>query len=122
MMTQKKTRPSQTDLLKYRAEGVIELTKLAKGIELFIETTAQIFAFSMLGDGRAVVRSTGAKFKKDIPCQIIGSLDKDGTVFADMIVREKHLIIALPQGRHVTGLIRSASLQGAGWLYEMWNS
>jgi hypothetical protein len=69
-----------------------------------------------------MVRSSGKTFGKDLPCQIIGSLTKDGTLFADMLIREKHLVMALPRGRYVTGLIRAASLQGPGWLYEMWQS
>ena len=122
MTSQKKMYPSPEELTKHRDEGVIEPTKLEKGTKLLVETTAKVFEFDMLEGGRAVVRSTGKVFKKNIPCQIVGSLSKDGTLFADMIVKEKHLIIALPRGRYVTGLIRAASLQGAGWSYEMWQN
>jgi len=107
-------------LTTYKNEGVVEPTKLEKGTKLLVETTAKVFEFDMVGGGRAIVRSTGKVFKKDTPCQIVGSLATDGTLFADMIVKEKHLIIALPRGRYVTGLIRGASLQGPGWSYEMW--
>jgi hypothetical protein len=116
----KKMYPSQEELTAHKNEGVVEPTKLVKGTKLLVETTAKVFEFDMLGGGRAIVRSTGKVFKKDTPCQIVGSLAKDGTLFADMIVKEKHLIIALPRGRYVTGLIRGASLQGPGWSYEMW--
>lgn len=121
-MNQKKMYPSPEELTKYRDEGIVEPDKLPKGTKLLVETTAKVFEFSMLEGGRAIVRSTGKVFKKDIPCQIVGSLAKDGTLFAGMIVKEKHLIIALPKGRYVTGLIRAASLQGPGWLYEMWQN
>ncbi len=119
---QKKMYPSPEELMKHKAEGVVEPTKLAKGIKLLVETTAKIFEFEMLGGGRAIVRSTGKIFRKNTPCQIVGSLSKDGTLFADMVVREKHLIIALPKGRYTTGLIRGASLQGPDWSYEMWTA
>ncbi len=117
---QKKMYPSPEELAKHKSEGVVEPSKLTKGVKLLVETTAKIFEFEMLGGGRANVRSTGKIFKKDTPCQIVGSLSKDGTLFADMIVREKHLILALPRGRYTTGLIRGASLQGLDWSYEMW--
>ena len=120
MMNQKKMYPSPEELNKYRDEGIIEPSKLSKGTKLLVETTAKVFEFDMLTGGRAIVRSTGKVFKKDTPCQIVGSLDKNGTLFAGLIVREKHLILSLPRGRYVTGLIRAASLQGSGWLYEMW--
>lgn len=121
-MTQKKMYPSQEELAARKNEGVVEPTKLVKGTKLFIETTAKVFEFDMIGGGRAVVRSTGKIFKKDMPCQIVGSLSKDGTLFAGLIVREKHLIIALPRGRYVTGLIRGASLSGDNWAYDMWQN
>jgi hypothetical protein len=114
--------PSQDDIDAKRKMGVIEPTKLRRGTTLIIETTAKIFEFEMLGGGRALVRSSGKDFKKNRPCQIVGSLSKDGTLFADMLVYEKHMIISLPKGRHVTGLIRSASVKGPGWSYELWNT
>jgi hypothetical protein len=108
--------------MEYRNEGIIEPTTLSKGVRIFIETVAKVFEFEMLEGGRAIVRSTGRLFKKNTPCQIVGSLSKEGKVFPDMIVRDKHLILALPKGRYVTGLIRSAALQGPTWYYEMWQT
>lgn len=122
MMTQRKMCPSQEEIEKYRSEGSIEPSKLAVGVKLLIETTAKVFEFTILGGGRAKVRSTGKTFHKDQPCQIVGSLTRDGILFADMILKEKHLVMALPKGRYVTGLIRAASLQGNGWYYEMWQT
>ncbi len=122
MTHQKKMYPTQEEVSKYREEGIIEPSKLSKGTYILIETNAKVFEFEMVGGGRAIVRSTGKLFKKDQPCQIVGSLDRDGTLFADMIVREKHLIIALPKGRYVSGLIRSAVLAGPDWLYDMWKN
>jgi len=119
-MQKTRTNPTPEELSKYDAEGTVTPSKLVKGTKLFIETNARIFEFQTLGNDKAMVRSTGTDFKKDTLCRIVGSLDKDGMVFADRVVREKHLIISLPKGRHVTGLIRAASLQGAGWSYEMW--
>jgi|WetSurMetagenome_2_1015567.scaffolds.fasta_scaffold53709_4 hypothetical protein len=115
------TCPSQEEIEKYRREGVIEPSKLTAGTKIFIETTAKVFEFTMLGGGRAMVRSSGKGYKKDRPCQIIGSLaHKDGTIFSDMLIKDKHLVMTLSKGRKVTGLIRGASLQGDGWIYEMW--
>jgi hypothetical protein len=105
---------------RYLSDGVIEPSKLPADTVLFVETNARIFEFQLLTGGKAIVRSTGGEFQKNQPCQIVGGLSKDGIVFADKIVKEKHLIIALPKGRHVTGLVRAASLQGPGWSYEMW--
>jgi hypothetical protein len=122
MMTQKKTPASQAELEKYKLEGIIEPSALPVNTKIFIATTAKIFEFTILGGGRCMVRSSGKTFVKDQPCQIIGSLTKDGTLFADMIIRDKHLVMALPKGRYVTGLIRAASLQGPGWSYEMWQT
>lgn len=99
---------------------VIEPSRLQKGIILLVETTAKVFEFEFLGGGRAILNGKG--LKRDTPCQIVGSLDRNGTLFADKIVQENHLIIGLSTGRMVTGLVRSASLSGANWIYEMWTN
>jgi hypothetical protein len=56
----------------------------------------------------------------DIGCTLVGCVDENGKLFADQIVQGKHLIIATPKGRHVTGRVLSASLHGDGWSYEIW--
>jgi hypothetical protein len=112
--------PTEKELICHQKKGIIEPSKLTDVI-LFIETVARIFEFHLKSDGRTVGKANGySPFMTDIGCTLVGCVDENGKLFADQIVQGKHLIIATPKGRHVTGRVLSASLHGDGWSYEIW--
>lgn len=113
--------PTEEELSMVRTVGVIEPARLTNGTVLLIETVKHVFEFKVTKKGMRVSSSNDAIFTGAVPCKISGSSNEDGTLYAGMIVKDLHLIIDLmDRGRYVTGLIKSASLQGKGWKYEMW--
>lgn len=114
--------PKPEELAKLKLEGIIEPAKLPVGTIFFVETVKHVYEF-LVEENRLIVTSS----KSDIfcggrqPCEIAGSVDENGTLFAGMVVKSKHLILNLEKtGRFVTGLILSASIHGKGWSYELW--
>ena len=105
-----------------KIEPIIEPSRLQKGIMLVIKTTTKTLNFDMLDGGKAVVQGDIKIFKTKTPCQIIGSLDKDGTFFADKVCKDKQLVLSIPTGRHTIGAVKAAIIRGDGWEYELWGS
>jgi hypothetical protein len=113
--------PDKAELARVTAEGVIKPESLKAGTFLYIETTKTIYEFIKTEDAMYVTSASLTPGKH--LCDIAGSLTEHGTLFAHLVVRKHHLIIDLKkQGRFVTGLIQSASLQGPDWKYEVWPS
>jgi len=114
--------PRPEELAKLRLEGVIEPAKLAIGTTFFIETVKHVYEFSVEENGITVTSNSSDIFDgRRQACEIAGSLDEHGMLFAGMIVKSKHMILNLKRtGRFVTGLVLSASIYGKGWSYELW--
>lgn len=75
----------------------------------------------MLSDCKAQVCSNKPPFdKKPLPCTIIGCVGSDGTVFADHIYHDTQLLVATPKRRYISTKIRTASIRGSNWYYELW--
>jgi len=115
--------PKPEEIDRLRAEGVIEPAKLDSGTVIFVETVKHVYEFVIDQQGMTVTSSQSDIFQGGRhQCEIAGSVDEMGTLFAGMIVKSKHLIINLKnKGRFVTGLIISASVHGKSWSYELWN-
>jgi hypothetical protein len=113
--------PSEEELESVRLEGVVEPAKLPVGTTIFVETTKHVFEFVFKKRTLYVSSSNTEAISGQYKCQIAGSIDENGTLFAGLIVRNRHLIIDLHRhGRYVTGLVKSVSLRGPCWSYEMW--
>ena len=113
--------PSDEELENVRLEGVVEPAKLPVGTTIFVETTKHVFEFILKKRSLYVSSSNTEAISGQYKCKIAGSIDENGTLFAGLIVRNRHLIIDLHRhGRYVTGLVRSVSLRGPDWSYEMW--
>ncbi len=115
------TYPSEEVLTAKRLEGVIEPNKLAPNTLILVETTAQVFEFLTREDGKIWATGAGKRGFGRQSAEFVGSIDQNGTLFADMIVRNHHLIIKLVDGRYTTGCVKSASIQGNGYKYELWS-
>jgi hypothetical protein len=115
--------PKPEELARLRLQGVIEPAKLSPGTIFFVETVKHIFEFEVLANGLQVTSNESEIFRGGRQlCEIAGSVDENGMLFAGMVVQDKHLIISLKNtGRFVTGLILSASLHGKDWSYELWS-
>ena len=112
--------PSEKELEVVRQEGVIEIAKLLAGTTILIETVKHVFEFIVEQDQIYVSSSNTEIISGKQPCKIAGCVNADGTLFAGLIVKDKHLIINLNGRRYVTGLIKSGSVRGKGWAYEIW--
>lgn len=122
-MKKERMYPSPEVLEEAHKEGVIEPSKIKPGTTILIETNKHVFEFTLENNGRMYVTTSNTEIvPPHTECKIAGCTDEKGTLFADMIVKEKHLIINLvPQhSRYVTGLVRSASIRGEDWSFELW--
>jgi hypothetical protein len=108
--------------MKTTTEPILNPSRLKKGIKLVLKTNTKTFSFYMLEGGKASVQSNGKPFKTKTPCQLVGSLSSDGTLFADKICKETRVIMSIPTGRHITGVIKSATICGVGWDYSLWEN
>jgi hypothetical protein len=113
--------PSAEELEKVKLEGIVEVAKLKPGTTILLETNKHVFEF-IVEDNKIYVSSSNIEvISGRCQCKISGCINESGTLFAGMILHDKHLIIALKgHGRYVTGLVKSLSLHGPGWMYEMW--
>jgi hypothetical protein len=99
----------------------VEPAKLPVDTTIFVETIKHVFEFVIKKRSLYVSSSNIEAISGQYKCKIAGSIDENGTLFAGMIVRNRHLIIDLHRhGRYVTGVVRSVSLRGPNWSYEMW--
>lgn len=115
--------PSAKELENVKREGVVEVDKLKPGTTILVETNKHVFEFTVEKNKLYVSSSNTEVISGNLQCKIAGCVDEKGTLFAGLIVYKKHLIIDLKnRGRYVTGLVRSLSLHGPGWTYEMWEN
>jgi len=120
-MKKKNMHPSKKELERVRLEGVIEIDKLHVNTSIFIETNKHVFEFILEEDSWYVSSSNLDIISGKQKCTIAGCTTQNGTIFAGLIVLNTHLIIGLTTSRrYVTGLIKSGSLHGPGWAYEIW--
>jgi len=115
--------PNEEQLEKVRQEGVIELGKLSPKTIILVETNKYVFEFHIEADSVYVSSSNTEVISGLQQCIIAGCIDENGTLFAGLISRGKHLIIHIKnRRRYVTGRIKSASVRGDGWSYELWKT
>jgi hypothetical protein len=112
--------PSDEELENVKREGVVELDKLKVGTVILLETNKHVFEFTIEENKIYVSSSNIEIISGRCQCKITGCINEDGMLFAGLIARNKHLIFALKgRGRYVTGLVKSLSLHGPGWTYEL---
>jgi hypothetical protein len=114
--------PKEEELKKVKQEGAIEVSKLGPKTIVLVETNKHVFEFTIEKNIIYVSSSNTEVISGRQPCIIAGCIDENGTLFSGLIVKDRHLIIKINnQGRYVTGRIKSASIQGDGWSYELWH-
>jgi hypothetical protein len=106
--------------LELLIDEVIEPKKLPPKTTLYLETNAQVFEFILRLDGRLWATCAGKRSFTRQTAEFVGSLTQKGMLFADKIVRNQHLVIRLESGRYTTGCVKSASVHGDGYFYELW--
>jgi hypothetical protein len=99
---------------------VIEPKCLPPDTIILVETTAQVFEFVIRLDGRLWATCAGKRGFSRQTAEFIGSLDQKGTLFAGKIVRNLHLVLRLEDGRYTSGCVKSASVHGDDFIYELW--
>jgi hypothetical protein len=116
------TYPNKELLDTKRDEGVIEPARLATGTTLLLESNAQVYELSIREGGLISAVGCGKRGFLQQIVEFVGSLDQRGTLFAGLIVKDYHMVLKIDTGRYVTGCIRSASIRGPGYSYELWEN
>ena len=103
-----------------RLEGIIEVARLPVDTSILVETPAQVFEITVEVGNKVSVIGVGKRGFKLQKAEFVGSITRNGMLFADIIVKDMHLVFKLDGGRYTTGCIRAASISGQNYRYELW--
>ena len=106
-----------------RAQPGIDITRLAKGTKLIVETTQGVFEFSVTNPRHGLVRvfGTDARLRAGISGQVLESFyDIEGRVAVpNWITKSLRIQITFKNGVYPCTPALSARVEGAGWHYEV---
>ena len=98
----------------------IEPKVLSAGTIILVETVTQVFEFTVLEGGRLLTNCAGKRCFGRQTIDFIGCLGKNGMIYAGKIVEDCHLILKTEDGQFVSGCVKSASIRGENYSYELW--
>ncbi len=109
-----------------KAEGYIRISTLKKGTKLLVETVARIYECVIIKKNTAIVQCSWPGMEGKVECKIVGSVSGDGIPFADLLLKEHHMMLMTPDGKHTTGRCLGITIRGTNeetgksWVYDIW--
>lgn len=104
----------------------IDITRLALGDRIIVETDDGMFTFKVIGPNAAIteIETTSRTFRwgKPVVGQVLGAYESDEFQLKKdfCIVKDWHIRIKFDDASIITEKVRAATIEGAtGWTYEV---
>ncbi len=114
----------QKELLSYhRANGCINIRKLANRSRILIKTSDEVYEFEVgTAEKGVVLVASNVRFLHRDKAVVTGSIDPEINIFVPVIIGEGLKIILRPRrGRVIrTGPVNYAKVTGVNYEFEMW--
>ncbi|MHC4372194.1 MAG: hypothetical protein ACYSW8_31705 [Planctomycetota bacterium] len=116
-----------TDVTTLKKMGGADVSVLAIGTKLYVETTEAVYQLTVMGDGLVMVESSEKPFKVQCPelCTLVRS-DWDDTGKVNIpywVGKAMRMIFKLADGKHYsTHSVVSTRIEASdgSWGYELW--